>query len=222
MNNSTANNKQLKPTALAEWTYQNLKQDILNFVIKPGEQLHMEQIANNMGVSRTPIREAFLKLATDGLVEIKPRVGYFVMAITEQDVMDLFEFREIIETRAIRKAVDQFSEDELDSMQKLITDSKRAFESNDLSIFVTNDIKFHHYIQGHIHNRLLSTFVDSMNGLTYRVRVLSLQSVENIEQTLIEHQKILDGLKQRDIELAEKYVCEHIHKVCERMVKLLI
>ena len=110
----------MKPSALTDWTYHYLKEKILNLELKPGQQINIEEFTEKLEVSRTPIREAFLKLASEGLIEVRPRVGYFVVEITEQDIRDLFEIREIIETRATKKASELLTDEELESMQKLI------------------------------------------------------------------------------------------------------
>jgi DNA-binding GntR family transcriptional regulator len=216
---STTDNK---PTALTDWTYQYLKEKILNLEIKPGEQVHIEEFTEKLEVSRTPIREAFLKLASEGLIEVRPRVGYFVVDITEQDIRDLFEIREIIETRAAKKAAGLLSDEELDGMKNLISESYKAVESGDFQTYISNEIEFHGYLQKHIQNKHLSAFMDSLNDLTHRERVMSIQAVENIKETLIEHQRILDGLVKRDGNLAEWYMGEHLHNVSERLVKHLI
>lgn len=208
-----------KPSALTDWTYQYLKEMILNLEIKPGEQVHIEEFTEKLEVSRTPIREAFLKLAAEGLIEVRPRVGYFVVDITEQDIRDLFEIREIIETHAAKKAAELLTDEDLGNLQNLLIDSSQAVEKGDFTRYLANDVKFHGYLQKQMHNKRLKVLMDSMNDLTYRERVLSIQSGNNIQQTLIEHQKIFDGLAKRDGNLAEWYMGEHLHNVCERLVK---
>ncbi len=210
-----------KPAALTEWTYQYIKEMILNLEIKPGEQINIEEFAEKLEVSRTPIREAFLKLETEGLIDVRPRVGYFVVEITEQDIRDLFEIREIIETRAARKAAESLTDEKLISAKELIQDCYKAVEIGDFEKFVPAEIKFHGFLQENIENKRLLAIMDGLNDLMYRVRVLSLQSQENVEQTLIEHQKILDALVQRDGDLAEKAMYDHLINVCDRIVKLL-
>jgi len=210
-----------KPSALTDWTYQYLKEKILNLEIKPGEQVHIEDFTEKLEVSRTPIREAFLKLAADGLIEIHPRVGYFVTDITEQDIRELFEIREIIETRAAKRAAELLTGEDLENIQKLLLDSSQAVEKGDFAAYLANDVKFHGFLQKNMQNKRLTAFMDSMNDLTYRERVLSIESGNNIHQTLIEHQRIFDGLKKRDGNLAEWYMGEHLHNVCERLVKHL-
>ena len=213
--------KTKKPAALTNWTYKLLKEMILNLEIMPGKQIHIEELIEKLEVSRTPVREAFLKLASEGLIEVRPRVGYFVSDITEQDIRDLFEIREIIETRAAKKAAITLTDEEIDSMKKLISDSYKALEDNNFNIYLENEIQFHEYLKKHINNKRLLAFMDSLNDLTHRERVMSTQSIENIHLTLREHQRILDGLEKRDGDLAEWFMGEHLHNVSERLVKHL-
>ncbi len=214
----TTNPTDLKPSALTDWTYHFLKEKILNLEIQPGEQVNIEEVTEKLGVSRTPVREAFLKLASEGLIEVRPRVGYFVVDITEQDIKDLFEVREIIETRATKKAAALLSDQELKNMQALIDESYDAVEAGDYQQFLANEIRFHGYLKDHIENKRLSAVMDSLNDLTHRERAMSILSVENIKETLIEHQRILDGLIKRDGNLAEWFMGEHLHNVSERLV----
>lgn len=210
-----------KPVVLTDWTYHFLKEKILNLEIKPGSQVHIEDFIEILQVSRTPIREAFLKLAGEGLIEIRPRVGYFVVDITEQEIRDLFEIREIVESRAAKKAASQLSEQELESMKKLMEESRTAVEKGDFQLYLSNEIKFHSYLQNHIQNKRLTAFMDSLNDLTHRERMLSIRAIDNIQQTLVEHQHILDGLMKRDGNMAEWYMGEHLHNVSERLIKYL-
>jgi len=212
---------ELKPFALTDWTYHYLKEKILNLELKPGQQINIDEFTEKLEVSRTPIREAFLKLASEGLIEVRPRVGYFVADITEQDIRDLFEIREIIETRATKKAAELLTDEELESMQSLISESRKAVDEGNFDIYLRNEIQFHEYLQKHIQNKRLNSIIEGLNDLTHRERVMSTQSLENINQSIIEHQRIMDGLAKRDGNLAEWYMGEHLHNVSERLVKHL-
>ena len=212
---------ELKPFALTDWTYHYLKEKILNLEIKPGQQINIDEFTEKLEVSRTPIREAFLKLASEGLIEVRPRVGYFVADITEQDIRDLFEIREIIETRATKKAAELLTDEELKSMQSLISESRKAVDEGNFDIYLKNEIQFHEYLQKHIQNKRLNTIIEGLNDLTHRERVMSTHSIENINQSIIEHQRIMDAIAIRDGNLAEWYMGEHLHNVSERLVKHL-
>jgi DNA-binding GntR family transcriptional regulator len=210
-----------KPSALTDWTYQYLKKGILNLDFKPGEQLHIEDFTEKLEVSRTPVREAFLRLATDGLIEVRPRVGYFVSEITEQDIFDLFEARAIVETRAARHAATALTDDELEMIKKVMQASQKAVDAGDYDGFLENEVKFHEYLQRHVHNKRLIAFMDSLNDLTYRERVLSTHSLENIQGTLVEHNRIVDALLVRDGEAASQRMAEHLENVRERLITFI-
>jgi GntR family transcriptional regulator, rspAB operon transcriptional repressor len=210
-----------KPKALADWTYEYLKGKILNLEIMPGEQIHIEVLSKELEVSRTPIREAFLRLVADGLIEIRPRVGYFVADITENDIQDLFEIREIVETRAANKAAYALSDDELQGLKKLIVESKAAVDKGDYEAYLGRDILFHNYLQKHIQNKRLVAFMESLNDLTHRERIMSIRSVENIKETILEHEQIVDSLLARDGDKAAWYMGEHLKRVSDRLVKIL-
>lgn len=210
-----------KPAALTDWTYQYLKKSILNLEFRPGQQLHIEEFTEKLEVSRTPVREAFLRLANEGLVEVRPRVGYFVSTITVQDIYDLFEAREIVETRAARQAAESLTDDDLLKLKEIMQQSALAVEAGDYDQFLENEINFHEYLQKNVSNKRLIAFMDSLNDLTYRERVLSTRSLENIKSTIIEHNKIVDALVRRDGQAAEKCMAEHLENVRRRLVSLI-
>ena len=210
-----------KPAALADWTYQYLKKGILNLDFKPGEQLHIEEFAEELEVSRTPIREAFLRLASEGLVDVRSRVGYFVSEMTEQDIKDLFEVREIVETRAAKLAAKKLTDGEIEKLKRLMKESEEAVKNEDLTTYIENDVHFHGYLQKHISNKRLLAVMDSLNDLTYRERILSTRSPQNVEHTLIEHMRIVDALEKRDGEAAGKLMADHLQNVCQRLVEFI-
>lgn len=210
-----------KPAALADWTYQYLKKGILNLDFSPGEQMHIEEFAEQLEVSRTPIREAFLRLASEGLIDVRSRVGYFVSEITEQDIRDLFEVREIVETRAARQAAVELSDAEIGKLNVLMQESEEAVQQEDLSTYIENDVRFHGYLQKHIRNQRLLAVMESLNDLTHRERILSIRSLENIESTLVEHKRIVEALEKRDGESAGELMTEHLRNVCQRLVEFI-
>jgi DNA-binding GntR family transcriptional regulator len=207
-----------KPAALTDWAYQQIKSEILNLKIMPGEQLHVEVFSENLGISRTPIREAFLKLVGEGFIETIPRVGYFAVKITKQDLIELFELREILEMRATKNAVASISDQDIQCIDTLLEKGHSAVEFGNLEQYLEIDIKFHDFLLKNSGNRRLVAFMDSIRDLIYRERVLSTRSQTNIHETLHEHQKILDAIHNRDGELASQLMGEHLHSACQRLL----
>jgi DNA-binding GntR family transcriptional regulator len=228
-NNTPSSDSQVpkKPAALADWTYEIIKQQILDLEIRPGDQLHIEDFIDRLGVSRTPIREAFQRLASEGLIEIRPRVGYFVSKITQQDIRDLFEIREIIEARAARKAADKLTSEEIRLLAEINQSAKDAVATGDYKAFMEKEILLHNFLQKHIENKRLATFMETLNDLTYRERMLSIKSednekaAENVRAAVEEHQRIIAALLDRDGEKAAWFMAEHLKNVSDRLVVLL-
>lgn len=210
-----------KPKALSDWTYQIIRNRIINLELLPGEQLNLDPFIDELQVSRTPIREAFLKLANEGLVDIRPRVGYFVSEVTEEDIRDLFEIREIVENRAAHRSASTLTDGELEELQHMLEEEKKAVEDGDLALFLKFDTRFHNQLLKHITNRRLLALIDSVYDLTYRERNISIRSLDNVRLTLVEHQRILDALMERDGDKAAWFMGEHLKNVSDRIINIL-
>lgn len=210
-----------KPSALTDWAYTTIKESILSLRIPPGTQLHIDQMADQMGTSRTPIREALLRLESDGLIRVSPRVGFFVTEITKRDLSELFEIREMLESQAAKEAASALSDQDLAYLASLLHTSEAAVERGDLSKFLETEIQFHNFIVQHARNRRLVSMMESLRDLTYRERVISLQSIDNVRATVNEHRKILQALRDHNPELASQLMSEHIFAASDRIVQLV-
>ncbi len=210
-----------KPAALTDWAYEVIKDSILTLKINPGAQLHVDELAEQLNISRTPIREALLRLERDGLLRIVPRVGFFVTEITKRDLEELFELRELLESHAVKKAASALTDDDLARLQRLYEENAAATERGDLDTFLQTEIDLHSFLIERAQNYWLIKMMDSVQNLIHRERVLSLRSMENVLASVKEHQRILEALLQRDAELAGQRMTEHIHAVKERLLQFL-
>ncbi len=208
-----------KPSALADWAYASIKESILNFRIAPGTQLHIDQLSDQMGTSRTPVREALLRLERDGLVRVTPRVGFFVTEITKRDFTELFEIREMLESRATQEASASLSEEDLDFLLQIVDSSVIAVDRGDLSVFLENEIKFHTMIIEHAQNRRLIALMESLRDLTYRERIISLDNLDNVRASLNEHRGIIQALRQHDAGQAARLMSDHISSARDRILQ---
>lgn len=210
-----------KPAALTDWAYEVIKESILTLKVNPGAQLHVDELAEQLNISRTPIREALLRLERDGLLRIVPRVGFFVTEITKRDLEELFELRELLESHAVRKAALALTDDELVRLQRLYEENAAATERGDLDGFLQTEIDLHSFLIEHAQNYWLIKMMDSVQDLVYRERMLSLRSIENVHASVEEHRRVLEALLQRDAELASRRMAEHIRAVKERLLQFL-
>jgi len=208
-----------KPKGLTDWAYETIKELILTLKVAPGTQLQIEMLAEQMGVSRTPVREALLRLEQDGLTQIVPRVGVFVTGISKRDLEELYELRELLESRATEEASQRLTDDDLDHIDRLLEESKTAVKQGEVEKFLETEIAFHQILTEGARNRRLISIMDSLRDLSYRWRIISLKSQENVRLTLIEHQGIAQALRQRDGPKAGKLMGDHIRSARERMIE---
>ncbi|HEY43703.1 MAG TPA: GntR family transcriptional regulator [Anaerolineae bacterium] len=208
-----------KPKGLTDWAYETIKELILTLKVAPGTQLQIEMLADQMGVSRTPVREALLRLEQDGLTQVVPRVGVFVTDISKRDLEELYELRELLESRATEEAAQRLTDDDLDHIDRLLEESKVAVKKGNVEKFLETEIAFHHILTEGARNRRLISIMDGLRDLSYRWRIISLKSQENVRLTLIEHQGIAQALRQRDGPKAGKLMGDHIRSARERMIK---
>jgi len=206
-----------KPVALTDWAYERLKAMLLSLQIEPGAQLQTDGIAREMGVSRTPLREAILRLEKEGLVRIVPRVGIFSTEITRRDLDELYELRELLESRALEDATPHITEEDLAQVDFLLERTVAAAKEQDTEAFLQAEVAFHSYLLRRCGNRRLITIVEGFQDLTYRWRVLSIRSQASLSETVAEHRQIVDALRRRDPQLAGELMRDHIRAARERI-----
>ena len=208
-----------KHSDLKDWAYDVIKEAILAFQFAPGVQLHIQELAKQMDISRTPIREALLRLENDGLVRAVPRVGFFVTEITRSDLRELFELRGLLEGYAAQEAASLLSDDDLAHMDRLFENSVSAVERGELKEFLEAETALHTFLIEHCGNSRLIQVMESLKDLTYRERILSIESLDNVRESCVEHQAILDALHKRDGALAGERMRVHIRNVKRRLLQ---
>ena len=212
-------NQTQRPAALTDWAYETIKTSILSLDLPMGAQISIEEVAEEMQVSRTPIREALLRLEGDGLVRAVPRVGFFVTEITRRDLEELFELRALLESYAAKRAALMLTDADLVHIDELLTTSCQAVEAVNLEEFLEHEIALHAAITEHAQNSHLLKVMESLANQTYRERVLSLKSLENVRASCVEHHRIVTALRERDAEGAGTAMWEHIWAVKDRMLE---
>lgn len=210
-----------KPIGLTQWVYIRIKAGILNLDFSPGSQLQVDELSGELEVSRTPVREALLRLQKDGLVDVVPRVGFFVTKFATRDLEELYELREILESRAVYDAVQSMTEVESKKITEIYAATQKAVEKEDATGFLDAEIAFHNFLTETSHNKRLVAMVESMRDLTYRWRILSLNSKEDMRASLKEHKKIAEAVQNRDAVVASTLMGEHIRNAKNRIVRMI-
>jgi DNA-binding GntR family transcriptional regulator len=210
-----------KPVGLTDWAYEQIKEAILKIYFAPGTQLQIESLVSELGISRTPIREALLRLEKDGLVRVVPRVGFFVKEFTHHDLEELYEVREVLESRAVKNAVSNLSDEDLDLIDQILDLSVTAVQANDVDKFLEVEIQFHNFLTEHSQNAYLISVLESLRDLSYRWRMLSLRSRESLAISMEEHLNIARATRNKDAELASQLMAEHIRNARQRIMEIV-
>ena len=196
---------------LRDVVFNTLRQAILKGELKPGEGLMEIQLANKLGVSRTPVREAIRKLELEGLVLMIPRKGAEVAEITRQDMEDVLEVRTALEELAVKDACDHITDAQLSELKKASNEFKKALlEGKDLVTCADADMHFHDVILSATNNRRLIQMLNNLSEQMYRYRMEYLKD-ERTHKTLIEeHDAIRRALKKHDKVKAGAAIRVHI------------
>lgn len=206
---------------LRDVVFNTLRQAILRGELKPGERLMEIALANRLGVSRTPVREAIRMLELEGLVIMIPRRGAQVAQITEQDLNDVLEVRLGLEELAVRFACERITDEEIKALGLAVKEFEKKMSNNDLSAQAETDVKFHEIIYGATHNRRLVQIINNIREQMYRYRIEYLKDVESRKTLVKEHYEICDALKRRDAESAVEKMCIHIRNQQEAILRSL-
>ena len=177
---------------LRDVVFNTLRQAILRGELKPGERLMEIQLANKLGVSRTPIREAIRKLELEGLVLMIPRKGAEVAEITEKNMRDVLEVRKALEELAVQLACDKITKEEIEEMKKAAEDFKKILKSKDITEIAEADVRFHDIIYMATDNQKLIQLLNNLREQMYRYRVEYLKREEAHPQLIAEKKAATD------------------------------
>lgn len=209
---STQNNEIEEYMPLREVVFVTLRKQILRGELKPGERLMEISLANKLGVSRTPIREAIRKLEHEGLVVMIPRRGAHVAEITRQELNDVLEVRLSLEILAIEKAVERMKEPDIRKLKRAEAEFAELVERDDVDLTELGeaDEHFHDIIYEGTGNRRLIQIINNLREQMYRFRVEYMKT-KNIRQTLVdEHDAIVRAVEAHDKEEAVRLTKLHI------------
>ncbi|NMA82681.1 MAG: GntR family transcriptional regulator [Epulopiscium sp.] len=206
---------------LRDVVFNTLREAILKGDLTPGERLMEKQLAEMMGVSRTPIREAIRKLELEGLVVMAPRKGAQVAEITEKDLQDVLEVRAALEALAVRLACEKMKKEELDKLRRTMEEFKEAADAKDVYGMIDKDVEFHDIIFRSTENERLMQIVNNLREQIYRYRVAYLKHSHHHTGIQEEHEDILRVIEEKRVEEAENVATVHIHNQEKAVIQLI-
>lgn len=206
---------------LGEMVYESLRDAIVNQVLKPGERLMEMDLADEMGVSRTPVREAIRKLELEGYVVMIPRKGAYVAGLSIKDINEVFEIRGALESLAAGLAAQRATEKEIEEMELNLAMESSHFESSDLLKTIEVDTKFHELIFNASRNSRLLIMVKELREQVQRFRTTTLAVPGRMKFALDEHREIVEAIANRDVEAAQRAAREHIESAEAALLEVI-
>lgn len=195
---------------LRDVVFQTLRDAILKGKLKPGERLMEMHLANKLGVSRTPIREAIRMLEKEGLAVTVPRKGAMVANMTEKDLENVLEIRDALDELSVRTACMRATDEDFSNLKKAMGAFEKACKGNDVRLIVDRDEKFHDIIYRMTDNEKLIEIIGNLREQMYRYRYEYVKDRANYSVLVDEHKKILDGLKERNVDFVQNIMHQHL------------
>lgn len=206
---------------LRELVLDAIREAIIKGTLKPRERLMEIQMAEELGVSRTPIREALRKLELEGFIVMVPRKGAYVADISFKDIADVFEIRAALEALAAGLAAERITDEELEEMERLVAEKAEAITEHDMDRLVQVDTLFHEAIYKASRNQRLTNIINNLREQIQRYRTTSLAYPGRMKRSLEEHRSIVEAIQSRDTQIAQQAAREHIENAENSMIEAI-
>jgi len=198
---------------LDQKAYEIVKNMITERQILPGEKLAQEKLAQELGISRTPLVSALKFLEHEKLVESKPRRGYFVRLFSKQEMVSIFELREVLEGLAAKRAAANITDEEIDILNSFFRPFAESANITDFRAYAREDRRFHNFITEIGSKEFLKSILQTYNVITASYQYLSSEGlVRTPNETIEEHLTVIKAIGERDPDSAEEMMRMHLNK----------
>lgn len=210
----------IAPTALYQEVAERLRQRIFAHELTPGDWIDEQKLAEQYGISRTPLREALKVLAAEGLVELKPRRGCYVTEVSHQDIDDIFPLMAMLEGRCAFIAVQLAKPADIRDLKAIHEKLELAAKESRIDAFFEANQEFHRRIQELTNNRWLLSVIQDLRKVLKLSRLHSLSLEGRLQKSLEEHRVIMAAFEAGDAEKAEKSMHDHLLYGREALAKM--
>ncbi len=201
--------------------FKHLEEDILNYKIKTGDSLIETKISEELGVSRTPVREAIRQLELEGLVKSVPNKGTVVLGVSPQDIEDIYSIRILIEGLAAKWAAEKITQNEIEKLKESVELSEFYSGKNDINPLKGLDSKFHEVIYEACKSRPLKHMLTNYHHYIQSARAISLNIPGRAKKAILEHKVIFEAIAEHDGVKAEQLMNEHINNARINLINQL-
>jgi DNA-binding GntR family transcriptional regulator len=210
-----------KPESLAKIAYDALRYSILSFKLQQGTVYKEMSVSQELGLSRTPVREALLRLSSEGLITFLPRKGFVVTSFSEKEVEEIFELRLILESVVIKKIVSKISQKNIEKLREYIELQRQAAAENDYHAFMLSDRAFHKTFFELAGNFKLTEIMDNFQDICHMIGVCYLKVDGLYERAINDHEAVLKSIETGDADKAGKAIAKHIFQVKTAVIETI-
>jgi DNA-binding GntR family transcriptional regulator len=210
----------VKQTTIGNRVFDTLRQRIVNLELRPGNPLSEAEVARQLGISRQPVREAFIKLAEVGLVEVRPQRGTFVVLISIREVQNARFIREAIEVAIVRKAALEAAGRKLLELNRILDEQRAADAEGDPAAFLRLDEAFHQALAHSVDCDHAWRVIENLKAQMDRVRYLSMPDATPVETLIGQHAAILDAVTRHAPDDAEVAMRAHLSEILTSLPRI--
>jgi len=203
---------------LSKKVYLKLKKEIIKGSFKPGDKILEGRIAEHMGISRTPVREAIRELAAEGFVTLSPNQGVVVRSVSAENIREVLQIHSVLEGLAARLSCEVINEEGLKELENYVNKMEKLANKKDLSAYSEVDLKFHEFIVNTCRNKRLIQMRKNISDQAQRYRISSLSIPRRLKESLKEHQKILEAFKTKDPKKVDSASQKHIQNALKNIL----
>lgn len=204
---------------LREVVFDALRSAITSGLLQPGERLMENQLAEQLRVSRTPVREAIRKLEQEGFVVMAPRRGTYVADLSIRDINEAFEIRTALEVLAAGLAAERIREEDLEELERLLVLIGELIEQADTAKIVEADCRFHDILYGATNNKTLASIISNLREKFTVFRTISYGYPGRAKRSLEEHRRLVEALAQRNSTLAQQLARKHMENAEQTLLQ---
>lgn len=203
--------------SLGQQVFHTIREGILSGKYARNEELRESAIGEELGVSRTPVREALRQLELEGLVEIIPNKGAFVVGLSAADIHDIYEIRSVLEGLCAKRAALYATDEQLEALEEIMCLSDFHVQKGHFDQLVELDNRFHEQMYLASKSKMLEHVLSDFHHYVERVRRVTLHDPKRSVESNEEHRQILDALKERDEKKAEQLANHHLMNTIENI-----
>jgi len=195
--------------------YQEIKDRITYLDLKPGEKIFEKEIAESLGISRTPVREALLLLENEQLVECLPRLGYVVKRLTNPEITEYFSLRRTLEVFAVPLIIERITDEEIEALRANLREAEASVTEGDMRRIIRCETEFHQILYGSTKSKIFSRTISNLVDNFQLIRAIAMMAAGGRRESVSDHKCILEAIERRDGDELLRLMKEHIDRATE-------